>query len=204
MGGHHGLGINHSKTGHLCRFLLTIVDPVGRQTEGRVGGGGTNQRCGDAAGVDGQVHAGKSLALAHNHAAQGDAVATGLEIQVVTHVHGRRQEAHLLGKFAAHALDTGQQVALPVLVHQGDQAVAQLQSQLVDRLQVVPGGLAVGRHDGCSVGFSNGRVGRWRLVRNRPGAVAQHQRDPQKHHMRHARNQAQDAHDGGGDAQHLG
>ena len=59
---------------------------------------------GDAAGVDGQVHARERFAFAHDHAAQGDAVATGLEFQVVAHMHRRRQEAHFLGKLAPYPL----------------------------------------------------------------------------------------------------
>ena len=207
MGGHHGLGINPGKPRHVRGFLLLVVDPVRWQAEGRVGGGGADQGRGDTTGVDGQVHAREGLALTHNHATQGDAVAAGLEIQVVPNMHRWRQKTDLLGKFAADPFDSGEQVALPVFVHQRDQAIAQLQPELIDRLQVIPGGLAIGgRRPGCCRGrrLDCGRIGRWRLAGNEPGAVAQHRGDAQKHHMRHAGNHTQHAHDGGGDAQDFG
>jgi len=100
-----------------------------------------------------------------------DAVGAGLELQVVAHVHGRRQKAHLLRKLAAHALDAVEQVALAVLVHQRNQAVAQFQPELVDRLQVVPRGLAVVAARWS--GHGAGRLRRW-LARQHPGAISQH------------------------------
>ena len=80
-----------------------------------------------------------------------DAVSAGLELQVVPDMYRWRQEAHLLCKLAAYALDTVQQVALAGFVHQCDQAVAQLQAQLVHGLQIIPGGVAVtgGGRGGC-------------------------------------------------------
>ena len=200
MGGHHGFGINDGKTRHLCGFLLPIVDPVCWQAKRGVGGGRADQWRGDAAGIDRQEHAGEGLAFAHHHAAQRDAVAAGLEFEVVAHMHGGGQEAHFLRKLAAHALDAGEQVALAALVHQTDQAVAQLQAQQVHGLQVVPGGFAVGNR--WRRGLDDGR--HLLALVHHPGAISQQAAHGQEHHMRHARNQAQQDQDAGRDTQHAG
>ena len=187
MGGHDGLGINHGKTRHLRGFLLLFVDPVCRQAKGGIGGCRADQRRRDAAGVDGQEHAGKRFALALDHAAQADPVGAGFELKVVAHMDRRRQKADVLRELAANALDPVEQVALPVLVDQRDQAVTQLQAEQVDWLQIVPGGLAIGR---WSLDFF-GHGFRWRrAVGQRPGAVTQHCCHAQEHHMRHAGHQA--------------
>ncbi len=111
-------------------------------------------------------------------------------------MHGRRQEADLLRELAAHALDAGEQVALAVLVHQRDQAVAEFQAELVHRLQVVPAGFAVALRRGRGGAL----LGWWRLVREHPGGVAQQAGHGEEHQVGHAGNQAQQAQHAGGDA----
>ena len=202
MGGHHGAGVDHGVAVHLGLLALVRVDPYRRQSEGRVLGGGALHFAGDLARVDRQPLAGEGFAAPHFGALEGDHIAVGAQVQVVADVHHRRQEAHLLGEFLAHALDAAEQLALLAVVHQGNHAVAHFQAQHVDQLNVVPA-----------------RFRRFRLRRRRrvdllfgeavflgaaqvPGGAGQAGGEQQEHEVGHAGHQAQQAHHAGGQDHH--
>ena len=103
-------------------------------------------------------------------------------------------------KLTTHAFDTRQQVALAGFVDQGNQAVAQLQPELVYGLQVVPRRFDITTH------WSR-RYGRFHdlgFVGQRPGTVAQGCGNGQKYEMRHIGDDPKDEHDGGGNTQNTG
>ncbi|MNR10336.1 hypothetical protein D3C85_1265830 [compost metagenome] len=53
-------------------------------------------------------------------------------------MHGRHQEAQVLGQLLAHALDPRQQLPALVAVHQRNQAITHFQANHVDRRHVIP------------------------------------------------------------------
>ncbi len=55
-------------------------------------------------------------------------------------MHGRWQETDFLCKFFANGLDAFEQIAVLLVVHQGDQAVTHFKRNGVDGHQVVPSG----------------------------------------------------------------
>ncbi len=93
-------------------------------------------------GVDGELLVGVDDALADRHAAQVDAVDVRREVEVVADVHGRDQEAELLRELAAHAAHAAEQIAALALVDQRHQAIADFETDEIDRADVVPGELA--------------------------------------------------------------
>ena len=69
-------------------------------------------------------------------------------------MHGLHQEAELLGQLLAHALDAAHQLAALIAVDERNQPVADLESDEIDLLDVVPAKLAF------SVGGRRGRLRR--------------------------------------------
>ena len=172
--GHHGGGIHHGVARSLCHVLFGGLDPVRIQAEGRIARGHAIETYIRMPRVDGQPHARPCLAAAHRHPLEANAVAVRTQVQLVTHMHRRRQEADFLGKLAPYALDAHQQVATTVLVHQLDQLVAHLQAENVHRLHVFPGGITLARRDRLDL-----------FGRLRSGAGGH--RQPERHITQHGR-----------------
>jgi hypothetical protein len=137
-------------------------------------------------------------------ALERDAVGVRLELEVVADVHRRGKEADFLGKLLAQAADALEQLAVLALVHQRNQAVADLQAEHVHRRDVGPARLLRFRRGGGRRGGS-ASAGLGLLLHHpvRQPADSPARGQQQEHEVRHAGDQAQDAEDGRGEHQHL-
>ena len=129
-------------------------------------------------------------------------VSVRVNVQGVADAHGLNQKAQLDGEFFAHALDARHQLTACVGVDQRDQAIANLQPNQIDLINVIPveffgfinATFGCRTSDACGAGF--------RLV----AAAQDHEADTgttagqqQKDEVRHAGYQTQNGQNTGGD-----
>ncbi len=208
--GDHGGRVDHGVAHGLGLGALVRLDPGGIQAKCGVLAGDALQRAQRAARVQRQFAVGVDIGGSYRHAMHQHPVAVGRQFQVVADVHGRDQEAHVLGQLAAHALDARHQLAALVGIHQRDQPVTHFQSQRIDRAQFVPAQLGGWRGGRAAEGIqragfsgSRGRIGRrcLALAVQLPGNEAEDRGQRQESDVGHARHQADQAEDAGGDRQ---
>ena len=207
VGGHHRARVDHRIAQRMRLVTRSRVDPHRGQAERGIGCLAPGQRAGHPPRVDGEELAWIGLASTDLDALERDAVAVGLELQVVADMHRRGQESDLLGKLLAQAADTLEQLAVLALVHHRNQAVADLEAEHVHLRDVVPA-----RLQRIGLGLLHGRLGlgpccRYLLgnalpaqPRERPEAG----RNQQEDQVGHARDQAEHADDDGGQGHHRG
>ena len=201
MGGDHGGAVDHGVAQGLRLVAQRRIDPQGFQTEGGIGGGQPLQLAVDGAGVDGQVLARLDLGFAHGYAEQTQTIVVRRQVEIVADVHRRDQETQFLGKLLAHALDARHQLAALAFVDHGNQAVADLETDQIHRFDVFPGQFLLLR---LGLDFGMYRLGLLRLfllLDDAPGQVTGDGRQRQEGEIGHARNQAEQGHDDGGDDQ---
>ncbi|MNP14163.1 hypothetical protein D3C76_1064760 [compost metagenome] len=212
VGGHHGAGIDHGVTQRLRLRALADVDPHRFQAKRRVARGNTVEGAKHLPRVDRQFAVRVDLRLGQNHPHQGQAIGAGLQVEVVTNVHGGHQEAQVLRQLLAHALDPRQQLAALVAIDQRDQPIADLQADHVDGGDVVPTQLlgfqrALWRGQQVLLalrlllGFDLGLL---LLLPHQVGAAGSHQAEAEEGNVRHARHQAHDNHQPRRHRQRLG
>src|SRR6202044_3459943 len=202
VGGDDAAGVHHRVALRLRLLSPRLVDPDGIEAEGRILGGGSGYgRPGYLTRIDGHFPVGKYLGLAHRRAQNGDPVGVRAQFQIVANVHGLDQEAEFLRQFLAHSLDAPHEFAALIAVDQGNQAIANLQADQINRLDIVPGQfLLLG---GCRL---SGRRYRNLERRRRPlaqkvrahGADSRHR---QEYEIRHAGNDAEQRQDAAGHAE---
>src|SRR5690606_30493639 len=94
--------------------------------------------------IDRELHVGLDLAFADGYAVQAEAVRVRCELEIVTDMHRMDQEAELLGEFPSHALDPAEQRRALLLIDERNQPVAELETDEIDRRDVLPRKLSVG------------------------------------------------------------
>ena len=129
VGGDDGGRVHHRVAQPLGLVALGFRDPEGRQAEGRVAGGLPGDLLAGAAGVDGQVEAHPDDPPPHLDPLDLEAVLGGLQAHVVDDADARDHQAQVQGRLPPDARDPVQELRALVLVHQRDQAVAELQGQ---------------------------------------------------------------------------
>ena len=120
------------------------LDPVRVEAERGVLRAHADDMRGHTAGIDREIAVDLNLPFADRHAEDRDAIAVRLQLEVVADVHRLNEEPELLRQLAAHGLDAREQGPGLVAVDERDQAIADLETDEVDRADVFPAELAVG------------------------------------------------------------
>src|SRR5690606_8752190 len=138
MGGDHGAGIDHRVAGDLRLLTQGDVNPDGGQAKGRIRRDGARQLHGDAARINSQPLTRRGGTATDFYAGKKNPVIVGLEFEIVPNVYDRWQEANILSELLAQAANPVEKLAVLGVIHQGDQAIAHLQPQWIDELDVIP------------------------------------------------------------------
>ena len=197
--------LNEHGTGGLNEWL--IVDTSRIEAEGRVLARQAGQFAEHLPGVERHLAVGVNLAAGHRHAVHQHPVLVGRQVEVVADVHGRHQEPEFLRLLAADRLDTRHQITALRLVDQRDQPEADLQPQRVERAHLLPAQFTrrTGRAGRGQRG-PRGGLGGLRLLGlvaavEQPGDVAEAGGEAQEGEVRHARDQADETDDAGGEGE---
>ena len=135
---HDSTGIDHRIT-HVLRLIAHRgLYPHCRQAKGGIARYCARQLSADIARIDGQKQIGEGFAIANLCTLEGNAIRIWAQFQVIAYMHRRRQEADILGEFFTYAFYTPQQIAILLLVDQGDHAVTHFQSQHIHLRHVLP------------------------------------------------------------------
>ncbi len=136
MRGQHRSLIDYGVAGSQRLILQRGRNPQRGHAEGRLFGRSARQRARRALGTDGHQMVLVHLPAGHLDSAQRDDILARLEAHVVGDVHGRHDEAQLLGQILPQRLHPGQQLPALILVDQGHQAVAHFQAEFVQLQQI--------------------------------------------------------------------
>ncbi len=138
VGRDDGCRIDDREAQRLRLLARPGFDPVGLHAEGRVAGLDALDHAEHAARIDGEFAIGHDRGLRHGHSRERDAIAGGRQVEVVAYVDGWHQEAELLRQLQTHAANARQQLAAVRLVDQRHEAIADLETDAIDRLDVLP------------------------------------------------------------------
>ena len=89
-------------------------------------------------GIDGQFATHFDFAFATHHALEHDVVGIRIDVQVVANTHGLDQKAQLGGQFFTYPFDAAHEFAACFRVDQGDQAIANFQTNQIYLVHIVP------------------------------------------------------------------
>ncbi len=133
MRGQHRSGIDHGITAERGLLAEGLVDPGGRQPEGRLVGVFAGQIDGGPLRIHQQQLAGEQFATPRFHFLDADRVFVRRKLHVVEDAHGRHHEAHLGSQLATEGLDLIRDAVAFGVVDQRQQSVAQLHAQQIQR-----------------------------------------------------------------------
>ena len=129
VGGDDRGRIHHGVARHLRAFALRFGYPQGGQIEGRFAGVDAFDAIGHVAGVHSQIVIDQNFGAGHLVALDQQRILAGPQLQVVAQVQGRNDHPHVQGELPPDGADAGQQVAVLLLVHQGNKPVPHFQLQ---------------------------------------------------------------------------
>ena len=170
------------------------------------------QRAVYLARVDGQLAAHLDLAFATHHALQDDVVGVGVDVQGIANAHRLNQKAQFGRQFFAHPFDAVHQLTAGVGVDQGNQAVANFQTNQIHLVDIVPiqfFHFGFGSAGGTR-GAGGGRTALTQTCRpilafdDQPANRGTRQAQGQKHQVRHTGHDAQQSQNTGGHEQSRG
>src|SRR5690606_3763092 len=168
------------------RFLaLRGLDPVRFQPEGGVGGANAFDLAEDLPRVYRQLLVDVYLALTDRDAGQGNAVGIWRYVEVVANVYCRNQEAEFLCQLFANTLGPCHQRASALAVHQGDEAVTDLEADGVHGVHVLPA--QFGQLHVVAYYLGSGLPGCRLLAGDAPGAEAAQRSKSTVHDVRYPR-----------------
>ena len=170
MGGEHRGRVDDGVAAEGGFFAQVVVDPTGGQAEGGFADMLARQVDLAAPGVHGHQRAQSNLAGAGLHLLDADEVALGIQPHIVEDAHGGHDEAEICREGFAQRLDLVGEATTLQIIDQGQEAVAQLDLDLIDGQGVADrflGLLGGGRSSGGGVGF--GLSGRGGVMSPTPG-----------------------------------
>ena len=196
MGGDRRTGVHHGVTQGPGLIAPGRLDPDSLQTKCRLFGGLSFHTTVDFAGIDGQLTAHFDFTTTTHHPVQNDVVSVGLQIQRIANSHGLHQKTQLRRQLFPHPFDAGHQLPTRLHVDQGNQAIANFQTDQVHLLDIIPVQLL-----GAFVGGQS-RSGRrlleqHLLAHDHEGHTRRGGSQCQEHQMGHARHQSQNGQNAG-------
>ena len=127
--------VYHRVARKLRTFLILGGDPDCRKPEGRFYRVHSRNLLVHIAGLHGEVMPDHQLGTSDFNALDGDRVFARRQLKVVLDVDGRDDVAEVKGGLPTDGLDALKQFPVLFLVHEGNQAIAQLQPQHIHRQQ---------------------------------------------------------------------
>ena len=202
--GQHRRRIYDGEAAERGLFAIVFLDPRGGEAKGGLARRHAGQVDGFAARVHDHQLARHQLAAAGFDLLHGDAVFLRAERHVVENTHRRHDEAEIAGDLAAERLDLVCQAIAAAVVDERQQAIAELDLELVER-EGGGDGLVHRRLFGFDAqALGAGGFGLYAGAASDIGAVAGSSRNAQEDGGRHARQQRHDAGHERGHAERLG
>ena len=201
MGGDGRAGIDHGVAHGPGVISLRGFNPNRFQTKRRLQGFNAFELAIHLARVDGQITAHFDIALAPDNAFENNAIRIRIDVEVIANANGLDQKAQFGRQFLSDTFDSTHELATGFRVHQGNEAVADIEANQVDLVNVVPvqffGRLHFGRiHLRLDLGLFFDFTANHHESNTRSGRGQGH-----KDHVWHARHQAQDGQNARGNEQ---